>query len=104
VVRLEGASAWLQRGKDEIVVEAAGYQLSVNSSLVAGWRGGTVLRDMRVAAGEFTVTGKRNQHAVADRFRRVGNSVRALGDTVTLNGGGKVTIERQPLAIRLEST
>lgn len=102
VARIEGGSVWLQLGTEEVEAPASAYNLSVNSAVVAGWRGGQVLRDMRITTGEFTVTGRRNQHAVADRFMRVGASVRALGEAIALRGGGSIAIGRQPVTIRLE--
>lgn len=97
-----GDQAALEIGADEITVAAADYTVSVNSAFIAAWRGGAVLRQVRVTTGDLTMGGKRNRHGVEDRFKLVGDAVRTLGPTISLPGGGEIEIGRMPLAIRVE--
>ena len=76
--------------------------MAVNASVVAGWRGLNVLRQLRVTTGELTVSGKRNQHEIADRFKLIGDAVRELGTPITANGGAQIEIARARCQIRLE--
>ena len=102
VVRVGGESAVLEVGLEEVVVSAADYTLSVNAALVASWRGSSVLRQIRVNAGDLTVRGKRNRHGIEDRFKRAGQAVRALGGEFPVRGGASVRIEKTPVQVRLE--
>lgn len=86
---------------DSVVVDPAAYTLAVNSALVASWRGSDVLRRLRIRAGELTQTGKRNRHAVADRFRAAGEHLHRLGSQIEVAGGGKVDIGAA-IELRLE--
>jgi hypothetical protein len=97
-----GDQAVLEVGDDDITVAAADYTVSVNSAFVAAWRGSAVLRRVRVNTGDLTTTGKRNRHAVEDRFKLVGDAVRKLGSVIQLSGGAKIEIARLPVAVRLE--
>jgi hypothetical protein len=99
-----GDQAVLEVGADEITVSAADYTVSVNSAFIAAWRGSAVLRQVRVNTGDLTKGGKRNRHGVEDRFKLVGDAVRALGPMISLAGGGEIEIGRMPLAIRMEET
>ena len=89
-------------GEGTVEVASVDYAMSVNASVVAGWRGLKVLRQLRVTTGELTVSGKRNQHGIADRFKLIGDAVRGLGTTITANGGAEIEISQHPVAIRLE--
>jgi len=102
VVRADPDRLVLVVGEEEFEVTPEDYTLAVNASLVAGWRGSAALGRLRVTTGELTVSGKRNRHGIADRFKLVGDAVRRLGTTVGVNGGGEVVISRVPIAIRLE--
>lgn len=102
VQQVDGDQLALSAGADTVHVAARDYALSANASLVANWRGLTVLRQLRVTTGELTVSGKRNQHGIADRFKLIGDAVRKLGATITANGGAEIEIGRHPVAIRLE--
>lgn len=102
VDRVEGEVATLLYRNKPVQVAAADYTLAVNAALVARWRGPRVLQTLRVTAGEMTVTGRRNQHAVADRFKLAGDAVRLLGGTVPVAGGGEITISNRPIQVRLE--
>src|SRR5581483_6905465 len=92
----------LEVGGERVTVPAAHYVISVNSAIIVGWRGSEVLRKVRVISGHLTNAGKKNRHAVEDRFKLVGDAVRKLGTTVALHGGGEIGIGRVPVAIRLE--
>lgn len=102
VEQIDGEVATLLYRNEPVVVAAADYTLAVNAALVARWRGPRVLQSLRVTAGEMTVTGRRNQHAVADRFKLAGDAVRRLGSTILVAGGGEVTISNSPIQVRLE--
>lgn len=102
VERIEGEVATLLYRDEPVEVAAADYTLTVNAALVAHWRGTRVLQRLRVTAGEMTVTGRRNQHAVADRFKLAGDAVRRLGGTIPVTGGGEITISKRPIQVRLE--
>lgn len=102
VAQVEGEVATLLYRDEPVLVAAADYALAVNAALVARWRGPRVLQSLRVTAGEVTVTGRRNQHAVADRFKLAGDAVRLLGGTVPVAGGGEITISNRPIQVRLE--
>jgi hypothetical protein len=102
VVGVGGDSAVLEVGPEEVEVNAADYTLSVNAALVANWRGSSVLRQIRVNAGDLTVRGKRNRHGIEDRFKRAGQAVRALGGEFPVRGQARVRIEKSPVQVRLE--
>lgn len=102
VERVDGEVATLLYRDEPVEVAAADYTLAVNSALIARWRGSRVLHRVRVTAGEMTVTGRRNQHAVADRFKLAGDAVRLLGETIPVAGGGEITISKRPVQVRLE--
>jgi len=102
VERVAGAVATLLVRQEQVEVPSTDYTLAVNAALVARWRGSRVLHRLRVTAGEMSVTGRRNQHAVADRFKLAGDAVRRLGGVVPVAGGGEITISNRPVELRLE--
>jgi hypothetical protein len=102
VEQVEGEVATLLYRDETVEVAAADYALAVNAAMVARWRGSRVLQNLRVTAGEMTVTGRRNQHAVADRFKLAGDGVRRLGETIPVTGGGELTISSRPIQVRVE--
>lgn len=104
VERVSGNAVTLRVGPEKVEVAAGDYTLAVNAAFVAGWRGSGVLRQLRVTTGELTVSGKRNEHGIEDRFKLVGDAVRRLGGTVAVVGGGHIDIARVPVQIRLETT
>lgn len=101
-MRVSEEVAVLRCGADQIEVAAEDYTLAVNAAFIAQWRGSAILRQVRVTTGDLTVSGRRNQHGVEDRFRLVGNAVRQLGESVEVAGGGSLSIARAPVQIRLE--
>ena len=101
IVALNGSTATLLVAGKELEVNADDYKLAVNAGLVSRWRGPSVLSHLRVAGGEYTSEHRRNQHAVADRFKFMGDSVRRLGDRVPVNGGGSITIG-PPVRLRVQ--
>lgn len=103
VVRVNGTTAVLRLGPDEVEVSAADYTLAVNAALIARWRGSAVLRQVRVTAGDLTVNGRRNQHGIEDRFKLVGDAVRRLGGEFAVGDRGTVKIDARPVQIRLEA-
>jgi hypothetical protein len=102
VTSIQGQTATLRVGAEAVDVVADDYTLTANAALVAGWRGSSVLRKLRVTAGELTISGKRNQHGVEDRFKLVGDAVRRLGGRIAVEEGGLIEIGRTPIQIRLE--
>ena len=102
VREVSGSRVVLEHGCTEIEVPAAEYTISVNSSVIASWRGSAVLRRVRVTTGDLTHGGQRNRHGVEDRFKLIGDAVRRLGSVVSVTGGGQVEIAELPVAVRLE--
>lgn len=102
VESISGSVTTLISEGEQVEVSSDDYTLAVNPALVSRWRGPTVLSRLRVTAGELTVRHRRNQHAVADRFKFLGGAIRRLGDEVPVSGGGKITIG-SPVQVRLES-
>jgi hypothetical protein len=102
VRRVVNEQAVLDTGGQEVAVAASDYTISVNSALVANWRGSQALRRLRIMSGDLTATGKRNRHGVEDRFKLAGDAVRKLGSTISVRGGGQIHIPRVAVAIRLE--
>lgn len=103
IAAVTGGRLTLLAGEDELELAAGDYTMTVDSRVIAAWGGAGVLRRVRTTTGDLTVTGKRNQHAVEDRFKLVGDAIRQLGSTVPVVGGGELTISKRPLGIRLES-
>jgi len=104
VVRVAGSSAFLRVGSEEVEVAAKDYTLSINAAFVAKWRGSAVLRKVRVSSGELTISGKRNQHGIEDRFKLAARAVRQLGGEIAVEGGGRIEIAKAPVQIRLETS
>jgi hypothetical protein len=50
----------------------------------------------------LTVSGKRNQHGVEDRFKLVGDAVRRLGSEIAA-GEGRIAIAARPVQVRVEA-
>lgn len=103
VSRIDGPSAVLRWRGTEVAVNADDYSVAANAAFISRWRGSQALRQVRVAAGDMTVNGRRNQHGVRDRFKLAGDAVRAFGGELSLVGGGRVTIGRKPVEVRLET-
>lgn len=82
----------LRAGSATVEVASEDYALVAGSRLVSAWRGSAVLRDLQVASGVLTQSGKRNRYAVHERFRMAGQMVRALRWPLELPGGGTVTL------------
>jgi hypothetical protein len=104
VVRVAGSSVFLRVGSEEVEVAAKDYTLTANAAFVSRWRGSAVLRKVRMSSGELTISGKRNQHGIEDRFKLAARAVRQLGGEIALVGGGRVEIAKAPVQIRLEAT
>jgi hypothetical protein len=102
IAAVDGDRLILLAGGDELALAASHYTMTIDSRLVAAWGGSGALRRMRTTTGDLTVTGKRNKHAVEDRFKLVGDAMRRLGTTITVIGGGQLIISDRPLGIRLE--
>jgi len=92
----------LRSGGFETEVDADKYTISANASLIAQWRGTAVLRRVRFTAGDLTANGKKNRHAVEDRFKLLGDSIRKLGPKFSTKGGGEIEIGARPVSIRME--
>jgi hypothetical protein len=102
ILAVDGDRLTLLAGADELELTARDYTMTVDSRVVAAWGGAGVLRRVRTTTGDLTVTGKRNKHAVEDRFKLVGDAIRRLGSTIKVVGGGQLTVSERPLGIRLE--
>ena len=102
VESITGSVTTLLSDGEPTEVSSNDYTLAVNPALVSRWRGPAVLSSLRFTSGEITATHRRNQHAVADRFKFMGAAIRRLGAEVPVSGGGKITIGA-PVQVRLES-
>ncbi|MGH2878996.1 MAG: hypothetical protein ACRDK4_05230 [Solirubrobacteraceae bacterium] len=102
VLAVDGATTKLRCGPEELTVASSDYTLAVNAQVIANWRGSAVLRRVRVTTGDLTVSGKRNQHGIEDRFKLVGDAVRSLGSKITV-GEGRIAIAARPVQIRVEA-
>jgi hypothetical protein len=104
VATVSGDRLTLLAGRQEHDVEASAYTISVNASLVVEWRGAAVLRRLRATTGDLTASGKKNRHAVEDRFKLLGDSIRKLGGEIAVVGGGKIAIGSRAVSIRMEES
>lgn len=91
----------LRVGAATEVVAPQDYALVAGPRMVVAWRGASVLRELQVASGVLTVSNRRNQYAVKDRFQTAGRMLRALGWPVALMGEGQMQLG-SPVAVRLE--
>lgn len=92
----------LRTGPATVDVACEDYALVAGSRLVAAWRGSGVLRDLQVASGVLTESGRRNRYAVHERFRMAGQMVRTLTWPVELPGGATVSLG-DPIRVRRAS-
>jgi len=93
----------LRAAAETVSVSPRDYTLVAGSRFVAAWRGHDVLRELQVASGMLTVSNRRNQYAVKDRFLTAGRMLRGLGWPVPFPGGGHIELD-SPLQIQMEGS